>query len=212
MMVSTTSALAFYVCFEDAVTLIYDFEGDQRIIYDISLPYPAWLVVAKYGITFAVRTFLTTLPLPFLGKLMLMDRFSLSAFSFTKFVCAYGISVMMFAFFALFCSGFVTTTSLLNFRMRILDPLCFIGGCLVHPWATLHTLWPSFANVVFFNPIVHAFESLRVAFFGQGVYLPFATSCLIMMVWTGIFFLGSLRSLRKRLDYIPGGYTPLMYR
>jgi len=75
-------------------------------------------------------------------------------------------------------------------------------------WATLYSIWPLMARIIFFNPVAHATESVRASFLGQQGYINYWVSCTFLMVYIVLFFYLSVWALRRRLDYVSFKYVP----
>ena len=92
-----------------------------------------------------------------------------------------------------------------NMINRVLFPLWFLGGFLF-PWVVLDRMLPVVATLNLLNPYVHMTEAIRGAMVGPmlggDVFLPFWSSCGVLILFTGIFGFLAVAKLRKRLDFV----------
>lgn len=202
MIIGSIVALCYFTSLElGASSLTRDFDTERRIDFELTLPVSASVIVARHGITTALRAFLMTFPLPFLGKLVLWDRFDLSQFSLPKLVIVYALFNCAFSFAAIWIAGLVANKDFMHFRIRFIDSVFFIG-CFMYPWSKLYMTLPSAAYIMLLNPMTHAMEATRVAFLGQAGFLNFWMSCAVLAGQSVLFYYLAIRSWKKRLDYV----------
>jgi hypothetical protein len=199
--VGTIAGIWFYSIIEKAFLFIQASETTRMIDYELTLPVSPQLVFIKYGLSFALHSFVITFPLLFVGKLCLYDRFDMSAFSFPKFVFISVVGNVICAFFALWVAGLTRTEFIIHIRIRLFDPL-FYFGCNISTWATLHSVFPFIANLMLLNPVTYCMEGLRVAVFGQAGYINFWICIGVLTLQTLIFVKATLKTFKKRFDFV----------
>ncbi len=196
-----TSAGLFGV-FPSVVNLVDDFEGVQIINYYLTLPLPAWLVLLRaiifYAINFAI---IGLLVLP-IGKLLIWSQFDLAQVSLLKFLLLFIVLNFFYGAFVLWIASRVKNlTKIGNVWMRFVYPIWFLGG-FQFSWFVLFDKVPQLAYLNLFNPITYGMEGMRAAILGQENFLNYWV-CLVMLTlfsilcaWHGI------ARLKKRLDFV----------
>lgn len=201
MILGVIIASCFYICFEAASALTQDFEEGHRFVYEMGLPFDTPFLFAKYVITFGLRALLEVAALPFLSKLILIDRFSFAQFSLIKYCIILVLLNIAFGAFSVWLSGMMKMASIMDFRLRVIDQMFFLG-CFMFSWHTLFKALPFAAYLNLLNPVVYSMEAMRVAFFGQAGYLPFWPCCGVLSFQALLFFGLAVRTLYKRLDCV----------
>jgi len=194
-------AVSFYTSFQEMFFLVQDFEEARAIDFELCLPTTPQLLITKFASIFTFRCLVRTLPLPFIGKLLLYHRFSFEHFSVLKFLIASFLLNFAFSLFMLLCGSMLRVQSLGDFRVRVVDQLFFLG-CFFFSWQTLHQLIPVAAYINLLNPVTYAMEASRVSFLGQHEFLSFWVCCGALVAFCGLFFWLTTIFLRRRLDYV----------
>jgi len=127
----------------------------------------------------------------------------MSAFSFAKYLLISVIGNLAFAFLILWFVGRVTTSFFVHARVRLIDPLFYLGGYM-YTWKMLATSFPYVGYVMLLNPVMHVMEGARAAVFGGTEYINFWLLAGALVVQTVFWAAASCHSLRKKLDYVPG--------
>jgi hypothetical protein len=182
--------------------MIADLESDRSITYQLTLPLPAWMIVIKYALGFAIYgVILNVLTIP-IGKVLLGSRFDLSNFSWIKFALIYPSANVMFGFLAVAIALWVNNSfEFGRFWARIGVQLTLFSG-LQFSWHTFHQVWPTIAYIDLLNPLVYAFEGTRAAVMGQAGNLNFWLCLFAVWTWSIVFALASYKLLKKRLDCV----------
>jgi len=201
VVIGAVVAVNFYTCFMEMFFMVQDFEGPRTIDFELCLPTTPTLLIAKFASTFSFRCLPRTLPLPFIGKLLLYNRFSFEHFSFFKFVLIFLLINLMFSLFMLMFAGILKGQSIYDFRVQVIDPMFFLG-CYMFPWKTLHKVMPIAAYVDLLNPLTYAMEGSRIAFLGQHGLLNFWICCGALAGFSVVCFFLTTVFLRRRLDYV----------
>ncbi len=170
--------------------LLLDIHGDKNISYILTLPIKSTNVFLVMGISWALASALLTLPLFFVGKILLFHRFDLHAISYIKLIPMYITINIFFGFFSLWLSGMIKgLQNLGSIFMRFINPLFMFGGYF-YSWETLYKFSPALAYLNLINPMLYVMEGMRSAALG-GDYLPFFACILtlwgfnILLAWHG---------------------------
>ncbi len=185
-----------------ASQLVADIDGDRAILYELTLPLPSWLVFVKIACVYALDAmFLNILTLP-MGKLLLWNSFSLSQFSWWKFLLIYPTLNLFFGFYSAWLASWVKgMRGFGRYWLRYGSQLMMFSG-FQFPWITFYAALPFFAYVGLANPFVYAFEGARAAILGPEGSLPFWLCFGVLWVAIAIFSILAVRSFKRRLDFV----------
>lgn len=191
-----------FLCYAAAMVLTSDFQNDRVINYELMLPLPSWMVFLKTALSWAVvAAIYSSIILP-LGKIILLDKFSLKYFSFIKFIIAFLVINFFIGCFAIMTTGLnKDILSIKRVWVRFIYPLWFLGGS-IFPFNTMIATYPKLALLLLFNPITYATELVRAAVFGpEAYYLPFWISAIILPVFSVVAFWIGYSRLKQRMDF-----------
>jgi ABC-type multidrug transport system permease subunit len=181
--------------------LAIDFDTDRKIDFEMTLPWPLYMVVLKNVMRIAFVTFLRILPLPFVSKLLVYQQFSFAHISPLSVLIILPLATVMISVSMLCGAHAVQSRFFMDFRLRIVDQMFFLG-CFMFPWAIMYKALPGGAYLSLLNPVVHMMEATRTAFFGQEGFLPFGISCTVLIIEATLFFFLSIYLFKRRLDTI----------
>ena len=202
MIVGLIGVMSFYIIFEGkAFPLAQDFDEIKRINFELALPISPRLVFVKHGLAYALHASITAFPALFLGKIVLWNIFDMSNFSFVLFSLIFVLNNVLWAFVCLWMVGFCKADSLFHMRLRLIEPLLFIG-CFWCSWHTLYNVFPFLGYVMLANPLTYAMEGARAAVLGQSGFIPYWVSVGMLSFFIVLFAWLALRSLKKRLDFV----------
>ena len=202
----TASTLAVVSCifevFPRAIGIIMDLLGNKVITYDVTLPLPSWLAIARIGIADSMKAFFQgCFALPF-GLLFVFHQFNPAQFSFVYFILMLAVSALFFGFFGLFLASLATEVHKLDSMwMRVIFPMLFLGG-MQFTWQILYAKSPLCAYLALANPFLYAMEGMRAAVLGQAGSLPFWYCFVAVLIsallcgWIGV------RRMMRRLDCV----------
>lgn len=200
LLIGVIAGFGFFEVIGKVSLFVADMEGDQTILYTLSLPIPSWLVLAYFGISWGLHSSLIALLLFPLGKLLLWSQFDLGQISLFKFLLIFLMSNLFFGFFALWLSSVLKKMgSLSHLFVRVVNPMYSFGGWLFS-WASVYKLSPLIAYVLLINPLFLVMEGMRAAALGQEGFLPFWLSFFGLSAFTLMLAWDAIRRLQKRLD------------
>ena len=193
---------AGFEIYPSVANFVADLEGDRHIAYHLTLPLPGWLLCVKHAVMSTLNALLMGIFTLISSKLILFNRFPLTALSYGKLLVIFLGYSFFFSFFTIWIISIAKSMqSLENTFMRIVYPLWICGG-FQFTWYTLYSCSSTLGYAVLCNPYIYAIEAMRGAILGQQNFLPF---WICMMILTGftIFFgwLGIVK-LKRRLDFI----------
>lgn len=200
---ATSVAVAgMFEIFPRAMVLVADITGNKVISYDITLPLPAWMAIARIGFSDAIRSFsLSIFTLPF-GLPFVWSQFNSAAFSPVWFVAFIVINALFFSYFGMFLASQVSNiNNLESMWVRVIFPLWTLGA-FQFTWQTLHDVSPAWAYVALLNPFIYPMEGVRAAVMGQAGSLPMWVCFVATCGFTLLCAVISIRSVLKRLDAV----------
>lgn len=180
--------------------LISDLLGIQSTSYYLTLPIPQSWIFIRIGLSDAFKSFISTLPMIPIGKLVLWNHVSLSNILYGKLIVSYIIAHLFFGFFGLFLASktpnleYITTV-----KLRIIFPMWFLG-CYQFTWCMLYKSYPIVAYINLLNPIVYIMEGMRSAVVSDYTLIPYLFCTMMTILFTIFFGYLGVRQFKKRLD------------
>lgn len=167
-----------------ANTFMQDLEGDKSILYELALPLPAWMVFTRVALASAIKALALSIFILPVGKLLLWDRFDLTALSWGKFILIFITIALFNGFFALVPVSIVHgMRGFIRYQLRFGSQLIFFSG-FQYSWHTMIIAIPALGYFNLLNPLVYAFEGIHAATLGQQGYINFWV-CLALL-WVAI--------------------------
>jgi ABC-2 type transport system permease protein len=202
MLGGLAASAGLFGIFPNVAMMISDFEGDQIITYELTLPIPSWMVflrlIVYYTLNFSI---LGLLVLP-LGKLLIWEQFSLSHVAWGRYCIIFLLTHIFYASYTLWIVSRVKNmTKIGNVWMRMVYPLWFMGG-FQFSWQMIATKWPALAYVNLLNPLTYIMEGTRAAVLGQEGYLNFWLCATALIFFSIISASHGIMLLKKRLDFV----------
>lgn len=200
--ISMLIIMASFTAWSSANVLAADFESTRSIGYELTLPLPYWMVYGKIIIHFALKAALFNVISLAVGKIILLDAFSLGNFHVLKFLFIYLIASIFFGAFAIWAASLAGNVErFMNLELRLAGPLFFICG-YSFSWQTLHTISPIMGKIMLLTPWIYAYEGTRVAILGQDQYLNYWLCIGMLIIFIVLFSAHGLWLFRKRLDCV----------
>lgn len=196
------ASAALFELYGNVISLVSDFQGSRIIDYQLTLPIPSWMVIISkvcyYAISYMI---LAVLMLP-LGKVLLWKQFDLSQVSFVKLALAIFFQSIFYACFVLFPASHANNLSQMRtVWTRFIFPMWIMGG-FQFSWMALHNVLPYISYIALLNPLLYITELLRIALLGQEGFINFWLCICALILFSGLFLFLSMRTLKKKLDYI----------
>lgn len=161
--------LAFVGLFEFwpfIANFLVDIEGDNIFGYHATLPCRLKTVLFSYIFAQAIVTFILSLFILPIGKLLLWSQFSLTAVSWPMLILVLLAINIFFAILGLWIASIVKSMEHIgNVWMRMIWPMWMFGGFQLS-FASIRGVWPMFAYVNLINPVIYASEGVRGALIG----------------------------------------------
>ena len=169
--------------------------------YELTLPMKQSTVFVKYALQFAYESFITSLLVLPIIKILLWNQIPLESFCFFKFHLILLMTSIFGGFFGIFVVSITKDmySGYDNISTRIIFPLWFLGG-FQFSWQSLYNISPMLANLNLFNPFTYAFEGCRAAGLNPNVSLPYWCCFFALLFFTFIFAFFGIKNLKKRLD------------
>lgn len=188
--------------FPRAVNIVSDITGNKVISYDLTLPLPSWMAIARIGLTDAIRGFIVAIfALPF-GLMFVWPQFQPALFSPFWFMLLLVVNALFFGFFGLFMASLIKNMSRIDVMwMRIMFPLWTLGG-FQFTWQGLHTKSALLSYVALLNPFLYTMEGMRAAVIGQPGSLPLWLCFVATLGFTFLCGYVGVRLMMKRLDVV----------
>lgn len=180
--------------------LISDLTGIQSTSYYLTLPIPQSWIFIRIGLSDAFKTFVSTLPIIPMGKIILGDNVSLCSLVYGKLILSYILAHLFFGFFGLFLASITPALDYITtIKLRIIFPLWFLG-CYQFTWHMLYKAYPSVAYLNLCNPIVYIMEGMRNAVPSEHALIPYSICVIMTLIFTILFGYLGVRQFKKRLD------------
>ena len=202
IMVGNVVAWGMFEVATNISILLADIKNNQSTSYYLSLPVPHSWTFFRIGLMDAYKSFISTLPMIPLGKLILDDHFILSNIAIGKFITYYILSHVFFGFFGLFIASLTTNLHYITtIKLRVIFPMWFIGG-YQFSWYMLYQTnpWVAYANLL--NPTIYIMEGMRSTILDDPTLLPFSTCILVTIIATLLCMTLGIHFFKKRLDCI----------
>lgn len=181
--------------------LLFDFEGDRFIDYQMLLISPRLVILEKI-IFSATFNFILLLPFFPIAKLLLRDNFDISNISVIKLlVILYLSSLTCCAYVVLSMCIMKSTYQLGNWWRRVNGPMFIFGGSWT-PWIAIFNFSQILGYFVLINPIIYVTEGVRGAILGEGIYIPFLYCVIALIISTTLFISATFYFFKKRTDHI----------
>lgn len=194
--IATVSAL------DSATQIISDMDNNRMIDYYLTLPISPALFFVKEAISITLKSLILTLPIFPLGKLLLLKKFSLLHLSFIKFCLMYICITVFIGFFALWIISWIKNQeAVIHVWLRLYNPMMWFGG-LLFSWQQIYHAIPAISYLMLLNPITYATEGLRGSVLGQENFINFWVCLLVLLIYTFLIAVISIKTLLKRLDCI----------
>lgn len=200
--VGTIVSIAGYNLYVRVTAFLGDQDGDKFFMCQLGLPLPGWLLCVKMIVITTINGMLLGCIATVITKLLLWDTFDMRAVHAPKALLAFLLSNVFFGCFTLFIMS--VTKNLLTFRntwVRILYPLWFLGG-IQFTWHSLYIKNHLLSYAALLNPYLYAQEGLRGAMLSTDEYLNFWFCMGALVVFSAIFGIVAIRTLKKRFDFV----------
>lgn len=202
MIAGFCATAGFFEIYPSVVQWVNDIEGDQIISYYLTLPIPAWLMLARMVVFFALSSGALSLIVLPTCKLLAWNNFDINTFSIIHFSCIFIVMNLFFGAFTLVITSFVKNmSSLSNVWMRFVYPVWFLGG-FQYSWQTLYKTSPVLGYIALINPMTYVMEAIRISILGHQGYLPFWLCLLVTVFFTVVCTITGIVRLKKRLDFV----------
>ena len=201
-LIGITASNSFFTAANQISGLISEIEGDtSNLKYELTLPIPQWLALAKYAFEYAYQGFISSLMIVPIGLVLLFREFQFQNFFIIKFHCILLLISIFSGFFALWMSNFVKDMfhGIENMWSRIIFPLWFLGG-FQFSWQGLYSISPVLAYINLLNPLTYAMEGARACTLNPALSLPYWNCVFALVGFTIIFGYLGIRNLKRRLD------------
>ena len=195
--------LAVWAIFEVGTNMsifLGDLYANNSLSYYLSLPISSNLIFIRIALMDAYKSFMATLPLLILSKLVLRENFDLSAINYPKLISCWILAHILFGFFGIFVSSMTTSFEYITtIRQRILFPMWFLG-CYQFTWHMLFEANPTLAYINLINPIVYVLEGMRGSMNLELKIIPFYICISMMLFFIFLFGYLGIHQFKKRLD------------
>lgn len=200
ILVGSWASFGLFEVVGQAGILMSDIKGEKVISHKLTMPISSKGLFSYIAIYWGLTSLLLTIPLIFLGKLILFDRFDLTKINYFQFIPMMILTNMFYGFFSLWMSGILKgINSLTSLYLRFINPI-FMFGAYFYSWKDAYDLSPIVAYITLINPMVYIMEGMRASALGGDNFLPFWIDFPVIIVFIlGLFWHGS-RRLKKELD------------
>lgn len=188
--------------FPSAINIVSDLTNNRIISYDITLPIPSWIAVARIGLSNAMKGLLLGIfAFPF-GLLFVGNQFNPVNFSLPWFLALFFSNALFYGYFSIFLASFIPHMGKVgSMWMRVIFPMWILGG-YQFTWQVLYAKSPVFAYFALLNPFMYTMEGIRGAILGQQGSLPLWSCFSLILFATIVCGTIGVRRILKRLDAV----------
>ncbi len=202
ILIGAIATFGFFDVVGKVYELISDIEGERKISYTLTLPISSRMVFIYIAIYWAINSALITLPLFFVGKLILFEQFDLAKISLVRLIPMFITINLFYGFFSLWLSSILKNLGeVAALWIRVVNPL-WMFGAYFYAWSAIYALSPMVAWIDLINPLVYVVEGMRAASLGQEGFIPFWICFCALWIFILIFSSSGIRRLQKRLDCV----------
>jgi ABC-2 type transport system permease protein len=182
--------------------IVVDLTNNKVITYELTLPLPSWLAIARIAISNAVQSLLASLVIFPFGLLFVWQQFDPTHFSTLWFSLFFITSCVFCGFFGLLAVSFIPSVQQLRIAwLRIIYPMWMMGG-MQFTWATLYERSSFFGYLALANPFTYMQEGMRGAVLGQAGSIPCWICFVILIGFSAASGLIGIKRMMKRLDCV----------
>jgi ABC-2 type transport system permease protein len=188
--------------FPRVMTLLSDLVGNKVISYDVTLPIPSWMAIARIGISDGLRNLIVgSLSLPF-GLIFVWNQFDAQHFSPWWFIALLISNSLFFGFFGLFLTSLVKSMSKVgSMWMRVIFPLWTLGG-FQFTWHVMYAKSPILGYALLLNPFLYTMEGMRAAILGQTGSLQLPICLGAILGFTLLCAVIAIKRIKTRIDCV----------
>ncbi len=199
---SILAVIGLFELYGNAATLLADFETDRVISYYLTVPSSAITVLAGYVFHYLFVSFVMSIALIPLGKLLLLGQLKLSDISWIKFLLFLFLVNLLWATMAFLLASYLESIEKLGIAWcRIIFPLWFLGG-FQFSWTAINSVSPILSYGMLLNPVIYATEGMRAVILGAGDAIPLWICSIVLTFMLIITAFWSYKALKKRLDFV----------
>ncbi len=182
--------------------ILYDFQGDRIIDFELTLPVSANLLFLRKALVLGIKSMLLSLPTIPVGIFMLHSGFEAVDIKPFKLFIFFIVYNLLLGFATVWVSGWIKSSKDVgSFWSRYLHT-SWVFGCTLFPWKLFYMLYPTWATIDLLNPVTYIMEGIRSATLSSSDYINFWI-CLVMVLLFSIFFaVHGLYLIKKRLDVV----------
>lgn len=200
MMFSNIAAWGMFEVATNCSILISDLLGNQSISYYLTLPIPHNWIFIRLALMDAYKSFISTLPMIPVGKIVLYNQISLADIAYGKLIVSYILAHLFFGFFGLFLASITPNLSYITtIKLRIIFPMWFLGG-YQFSWLMLYETNKLIAYLNLANPTVYIIEAMRAAVITDHYLIDYHICISMIVLFTIVFGYFGVTNFKKRLD------------
>lgn len=193
----------FYLSLGMASDLVYDFDSlrfiDSQLIAPVSSY--SWVLVERVC-AFSIHSFLLSLPLLPLSKILLATRFDMTHFSLFKYLFMMIGCSICWGFFGLWLAAMIEKPrAFAHVWRRVYTPMQLIG-CYWFSFAMAQKVFPRLGYVALLNPLTFMTEGMRSAVLGAEGFMNFWLCLLLLSIFTVFLAFIACRRLKNRYGWI----------
>lgn len=191
----------FPLSYQLIIPLLYDFEGDRFINYQIIMLKPQWVIIQKIMFS-SLFTFAMALPFFPISKLLMGSNIATENTQWVSLcLFLYVCSLAASAYHMLAACTLKNGQATRMLWARISLPLIFLGGMSV-PLYVIKLYSPLLTFISYANPIIYISEGLRKALLGSDLFLDLSVCTLVLLAYTAIFTWFACYYFKKRTDHL----------
>jgi len=183
-----------------ATTLLYDFEYNRFVDYQIIVLDPAWVVLERIVFN-ALFTFIMMVPFYPLCKILLGAKFVTTQTSWLLLLAILLLASLMASAYHIAAMCILPSSSMfIRLWARVNAPLFLLGG-FVAPWAVVYEICPAVAYALLLNPFMYVSEGIRQAIIGGTMFFSAWVCMSALILFYALFYGAALWFFKKRMDH-----------
>ncbi len=200
-MIGSIITVVFVPAFHHNFNLIFDFENERYIDFQIMRLHPKLVLLERVLFT-SLITWINALPFFPIAKLLLRDNFVIPHVSWLQVTLLLYMGALFSCCYNVFAMCFLdSSANMVKFWLRFNNPMISLGGFLV-PWATVAKFSTVLGYVLWINPMLYFTEGLRSALIGGPEFFSVSTCIFSLFIASMVFLALAFRYFKIRTDHI----------
>ena len=189
------------VTYTQAIELLFDFDGDCYVHYQITILSPILVLIERILFS-SLMCFLMVAPFYPISKLILQNYIDTSNTNWLLVMAIlYFASLCFSAYHTMAACILKSASSIDSLWKRFNAPMIDLGGMWI-PWMVMYTFSPILGYLTYLNPLIYVSEGLKQAIVSGPQFFSIALCIPVLLLFTILFTIGAWHFFKKRTDCI----------